>query len=225
MRSALVILAVASTAAAQFFPNQPPCAIPCLSAGITQAGCQPTDVACQCGPKQAAIGAAAAGCLLGACNLVEVQQAQSAGNAVCSLFSAGSLTIPSATATPTGTGSSAAPSSGSASATATPSSSGSGSASAPAPTGSSASNSASASASNSASGSGSAASSTSAAAGTGSSSTRATTATVVTTNSQGVSTTATTTRSTTVPAGAAATARPMVGAGIIAGLIGAAAVL
>ncbi|KXJ94005.1 hypothetical protein Micbo1qcDRAFT_158940 [Microdochium bolleyi] len=198
MRSAL-ILALASTAVAQFFPNQPSCAIPCLSTAITQAGCQPTDISCQCGDKKGAIGAAAAGCLLSACNLNEVQQAQSAGNAVCSSFSAGQLSsIPA-------TGSASSTRSGSASAT---------------PTGSAGTTS---SAASTGSGSSSASATASSTRSSVSVSISASTTSIATTNSQGQSTTivSTTSRPVSVPTGAAATAGPMMGAGIIAGVLGA----
>ncbi|KAK9781549.1 hypothetical protein SCAR479_01420 [Seiridium cardinale] len=97
MKSILLLTGV-TIGAAQYFPGQPSCAIPCLTSAITQAGCNLNDIACPCGPTQAAIGAAAAGCLIGACNATELAQAQSAGSAVCSSLSAGELTISSTAA-------------------------------------------------------------------------------------------------------------------------------
>ncbi|KAK9419440.1 hypothetical protein SUNI508_07415 [Seiridium unicorne] len=119
MKSILLLTGV-TIGAAQYFPGQPSCAIPCLTSAIAQAGCNLNDIACPCGPTQAAIGAAAAGCLIGACNATELAQAQSAGSAVCSSLSAGELTISS-----TATGS--ATSTGSMSITSAPSSSSTGS--------------------------------------------------------------------------------------------------
>ena len=77
---------------------------PCLSTAITVAGCQPTDVACQCAPSgQNAIRDAAVSCLLASCtNPADLIGAQSAGAALCSQFSAtntGSVSITSVTST------------------------------------------------------------------------------------------------------------------------------
>ncbi|KAM0820158.1 hypothetical protein AB5N19_05977 [Seiridium cardinale] len=119
MKSILLLTGV-TIGAAQYFPGQPSCAIPCLTSAITQAGCNLNDIACPCGPTQAAIGAAAAGCLIGACNATELAQAQSAGSAVCSSLSAGELTISS-------TAAGSATSTGSISITSAPSSSSTGS--------------------------------------------------------------------------------------------------
>ncbi|KAI1854151.1 hypothetical protein JX265_000554 [Neoarthrinium moseri] len=98
---ASLILAGASLVAAQYFPGEPDCAIPCLTSAITKAGCDLNDVQCQCGPKQTAIAGNAAACLIGGCSPADLAQAQSAGLAVCSSLSEGKLTIP-ATATTTG---------------------------------------------------------------------------------------------------------------------------
>jgi len=65
-------------------------------------GCAPSDVACQCGPSQGAIGLAAAGCLIAACKADELGQAQSVGAALCAAFSAtntGSVSVTSVTST------------------------------------------------------------------------------------------------------------------------------
>ncbi|KAH7037583.1 uncharacterized protein B0I36DRAFT_314374 [Microdochium trichocladiopsis] len=199
-----LILAIASTAAAQYFPNQPSCAIPCLSSAISAVGCPATDISCQCGPTQAAIGAAAAGCLLTKCNLSEVSQAQSAGVAVCSSFSAGLLSNIPASTTASGSGSG---SSGSMSMTQPPS------------TASSSASGATASSTSTSGGSGSSGSGSSGSSGsstrTGSS---ASTTTIVTTGSNGLPTT---TVSTTTRPNVGATPGPMIGAGILAGVIGA----
>ncbi|ORY67330.1 uncharacterized protein BCR38DRAFT_407313 [Pseudomassariella vexata] len=106
-----LLLVAAGLAVAQnggYFPGEPDCAIPCLTSAISKAGCALSDISCQCGPTQSVIGMNAAGCLTGACSADELQQALSAGLAVCSSFSAGDLTITSTAAPTTGTASSSA---------------------------------------------------------------------------------------------------------------------
>ncbi|KAH9988478.1 hypothetical protein F4779DRAFT_610975 [Xylariaceae sp. FL0662B] len=89
MKSTLILLATAaSLATAADFEGQPPCATPCLSSAIVEAGCDINDSGCQCGPTQSAIAQYAAPCLIGACDMNELQQAQSAGAAACSKYSA-----------------------------------------------------------------------------------------------------------------------------------------
>ena len=61
----------------------------CLISAVSAAGCAPADTGCQCGPTRAVIAATAAPCLLAACTAADqLVQAQSAGNAVCSSYSA-----------------------------------------------------------------------------------------------------------------------------------------
>lgn len=77
-----------------YFPGEPSCALPCLSSAITAAGCQLSDIACQCGPTQSAIAANVGGCILKSCtNPTELGQAVNAGQAVCSSFLAGELSF------------------------------------------------------------------------------------------------------------------------------------
>lgn len=81
----------------------------CLISAISAAGCAATDVACQCGPTQTAIGAAAAPCLLKACTQPsDLIQAQSAGAAQCSKFSATATKTEDTSKTTAATGSSTA---------------------------------------------------------------------------------------------------------------------
>ncbi|GAP87130.1 putative cell wall protein [Rosellinia necatrix] len=142
-----LILAAAALVYAQadstgYFPGEPSCALPCLSAAITEAGCQLSDIACQCGPTKAVIAGQVAGCLLTSCtNPTDLGQAANAGEAVCSSFFAGELsfTSPDSTAmTPTPVPGSSSAATGTSvimtnppTPTPTPSGSGSGSSSAP----------------------------------------------------------------------------------------------
>ncbi|ETS77808.1 hypothetical protein PFICI_09870 [Pestalotiopsis fici W106-1] len=87
MKSALILVG-AALAVAQNFSGQPSCATSCLSVAITGAGCALDDAACQCGPTQASIAASAAPCLLTACPVTDLSQAQSAGAAACAAYSA-----------------------------------------------------------------------------------------------------------------------------------------
>ncbi|KAI1124842.1 hypothetical protein F5Y10DRAFT_248378 [Nemania abortiva] len=92
-----------------YFPGEPSCALPCLSSAITEAGCQLSDIACQCGPTQSIIAGKVGGCILSSCNPTDVGAAVNAGQAVCSSFLAGELsfTQPEQTTPPTsGSGSS-----------------------------------------------------------------------------------------------------------------------
>ncbi|KAK4170502.1 hypothetical protein QBC43DRAFT_348982 [Cladorrhinum sp. PSN259] len=72
----------------QNLSGQPACATSCIISAVQAAGCLPQDLSCQCGPTKAVIGASAAPCLLAACTGTELVQAQSAGNAQCSSYSA-----------------------------------------------------------------------------------------------------------------------------------------
>ncbi|KAK4102900.1 hypothetical protein N658DRAFT_494964 [Parathielavia hyrcaniae] len=87
MKEIAFFLAAASVALAQNLSGQPSCATSCLISAISAAGCGPSDMSCQCGPTQAAIGLGAAPCLLWSCSADELMQAQSAGSAQCSIYS------------------------------------------------------------------------------------------------------------------------------------------
>ncbi|KAI0201705.1 hypothetical protein F4808DRAFT_95915 [Astrocystis sublimbata] len=109
-----VLLTTAAVVCAQadstgYFPGEPSCAIPCLTSAITAAGCQLSDIVCQCGPTQSVIANKVGSCILTSCtNPAELGDAINAGQAVCSSFSAGQLsfTQPSSpTPTPTSTSS------------------------------------------------------------------------------------------------------------------------
>ncbi|KAH9889183.1 hypothetical protein F4778DRAFT_394526 [Xylariomycetidae sp. FL2044] len=102
-KSMILATAAAVLSLAQDFGGQPSCAIPCLTSAISAAGCQLTDVACQCNQGKAAIADRAATCIPGKCNVSELLQASSAGEAVCSSFAAGELTSSSVPATTTTT--------------------------------------------------------------------------------------------------------------------------
>ncbi|KAI0877944.1 hypothetical protein GGS24DRAFT_65878 [Hypoxylon argillaceum] len=98
MKSFLILGAVALVYAQAdstgYFPGEPSCALPCLSSAITEAGCQLSDIACQCGPTQAAIAGRVGGCLLSSCtDPTDLGAAVNAGQAVCSSFLAGELSF------------------------------------------------------------------------------------------------------------------------------------
>ncbi|KAI0968836.1 hypothetical protein F4678DRAFT_464024 [Xylaria arbuscula] len=94
-------LANAQADSTGYFPGEPSCALPCLSSAITAAGCQLSDIACQCGPTQSVIAEKVGGCILSSCtNPSELGAAVNAGQAVCSSFFAGELPFTSPTSTP-----------------------------------------------------------------------------------------------------------------------------
>ncbi|CAK7241194.1 MAG: hypothetical protein STHCBS139747_002653 [Sporothrix thermara] len=103
MKFAIFALALAGSAVAQNLSGEPACASSCLVSAISAAGCAPGDVACQCGPTQSAIATLVAPCLLDGCSGPDLIQAQSAGLALCSLYSktAGLPATASASATST----------------------------------------------------------------------------------------------------------------------------
>ncbi|KAF2963403.1 hypothetical protein GQX73_g10164 [Xylaria multiplex] len=77
-----------------YFPGEPSCALPCLSSAIPAAGCQLSDIGCQCGPTQSAIASRIQGCIISSCtNPTDLGQAVNAGQAVCSSFFAGELSF------------------------------------------------------------------------------------------------------------------------------------
>ncbi|KAI1814573.1 hypothetical protein GGS20DRAFT_547943 [Poronia punctata] len=122
MKTFMIIMGVTALVSAQadstgYFPDQPSCAIPCLTSAVAAAGCELSDIACQCGPTQAAIGSRVGPCLLGDCSGGELGQAIAAGQAVCSSFRAGELSFTSP-GTPTPVPSTSSTGSGSASASA-----------------------------------------------------------------------------------------------------------
>ncbi|KAI8624871.1 hypothetical protein F5Y19DRAFT_452021 [Xylariaceae sp. FL1651] len=98
MKLFLIAMGAATLVSAQadstgYFPGEPSCALPCLSSAINAAGCQLSDIGCQCGPTQTVIAGKVATCLIAKCNPTELGVAQSAGEAVCSSYSAGELTF------------------------------------------------------------------------------------------------------------------------------------
>ncbi|KAI8951818.1 hypothetical protein F4801DRAFT_543648 [Xylaria longipes] len=98
MKSFLIIgaaaLVYAQADSTGYFPGEPSCALPCLSSAITAAGCQLSDIACQCGPTQSVIANKVGGCILSSCtNPTELGDAINAGQAVCSSFLAGELSF------------------------------------------------------------------------------------------------------------------------------------
>jgi len=98
--SALALTLVVSLANAQNLSGEPPCASTCLVSAISVAGCQPSDVACQCGTGQPAIQTAVTPCLISSCNATDLNLAAQVGLALCSVYSAGlnSTTTTSASA-------------------------------------------------------------------------------------------------------------------------------
>ncbi|KAI1184872.1 hypothetical protein F5B17DRAFT_410230 [Nemania serpens] len=79
-----------------YFVGEPSCALPCLSSAITAAGCQLSDLACQCGPTQSVVANRIGGCILRSCTKpTERGDAMNAGQAVCSSFLAGELSFTS----------------------------------------------------------------------------------------------------------------------------------
>ncbi|KAI0475968.1 hypothetical protein GGR56DRAFT_693132 [Xylariaceae sp. FL0804] len=216
MKSVLLLIAAAALAIAQdttgYFPGIPSCAIPCLTSAISEAGCQLSDISCQCGPTQTVIAGDAAPCLLSECSAGSlVAQAASAGRAVCSSYRAGLLTFPTVTATATATTTTTG---GSASSSASSGAAGGGVTSAPA-------SSTSASASSGSSGSVSATGGGLSGVSATSSSTRTETLGGVTSSAGSALSSLTS----SVPTGNAAAAGPgapvMLGAGVIAGFLGA----
>ncbi|GAW16405.1 hypothetical protein ANO14919_058310 [Xylariales sp. No.14919] len=77
-----------------YFPGEPSCALPCLSSAITAAGCELSDIACQCGPTQSVIAQNVGGCIFSSCtDPADLGAAVNAGQAVCSSFLAGELSF------------------------------------------------------------------------------------------------------------------------------------
>ncbi|KAK3940583.1 hypothetical protein QBC46DRAFT_449406 [Diplogelasinospora grovesii] len=124
MKTAFVVVAAAAGAMAQNLAGEPPCATPCLVSAISAAGCGPSDLACQCGPTQAAIASRAVPCLLSNCPGSLLGQIQTAGEALCVSYSAtaimtGNSTSATATATASATAAGSSNSSTAAAATIT----------------------------------------------------------------------------------------------------------
>ncbi|CAK7206264.1 hypothetical protein SEUCBS139899_009051 [Sporothrix eucalyptigena] len=103
MKSAIFALALAGSAVAQNLSGEPQCASSCLISAISAAGCAADDVGCQCGPTQSAIATLVAPCLLASCAGSALIQAESAGLALCSIYSKTAGSPASTTATATGT--------------------------------------------------------------------------------------------------------------------------
>jgi hypothetical protein len=107
--STLALAAAVSSASAQFLSGQPSCAVPCLSTAISSAGCQETDIACQCGSGQAAIASIVAPCLISACDASDLNTAESVGLGQCSAYSASLTASTSSPATVSSPSPSSAP--------------------------------------------------------------------------------------------------------------------
>ncbi|KAI1114736.1 hypothetical protein F5Y14DRAFT_450815 [Nemania sp. NC0429] len=96
---AVLIMGAAALVYAQadstgYFVGEPSCALPCLSSAFTAAGCQLSDIACQCGPTRSVIANKVGGCILRSCtDPTELGEAINAGQAVCSSFLAGELSF------------------------------------------------------------------------------------------------------------------------------------
>ncbi|KAI1820471.1 hypothetical protein F4861DRAFT_533679 [Xylaria intraflava] len=98
MRSFLILgaaaLVYAQADSTGYLPGEPSCAVPCLTSAIAAAGCQLSDLSCQCGPTKSAIADKVSGCLIEACsNSADIGSAINVGEAICSSFLAGSLTF------------------------------------------------------------------------------------------------------------------------------------
>ncbi|KAH6628271.1 hypothetical protein F5144DRAFT_301319 [Chaetomium tenue] len=130
MKTILFLLTATGIAFAQNLSGQPDCATACIISAISAAGCGASDLGCQCGPTQSFIAASAAPCLLSSCTGTQLIQAQSAGAAQCSSYSATAASN-SATTTPATRNGVASSTSGTA---ATPAEGSETSASTPAPT-------------------------------------------------------------------------------------------
>ncbi|KAI0551426.1 hypothetical protein F4679DRAFT_539204 [Xylaria curta] len=77
-----------------YFPGEPSCAVSALSSAIVAAGCPLSDIGCQCGPTQSVIADKVGGCILSSCtNPTDLGAAINAGEAVCSSFFAGELSF------------------------------------------------------------------------------------------------------------------------------------
>jgi len=104
----------------QNFAGEPSCAIPCLEAAISSAGCAPSDEACQCDPATIAVlGGYAGPCLITACAASDVIAAESVGLALCSAYSASLSGVSATTTTSAPTTSSTGSSASTASSTST----------------------------------------------------------------------------------------------------------
>ncbi|KAI1199090.1 hypothetical protein F5X97DRAFT_322720 [Nemania serpens] len=103
----LCVIWIAQADSTGYFAGEPSCALPCLTSAITAAGCQLSDIACQCGPTQSVIANKIGGCILRSCtDPTALGDAINAGQAVCSSFLAGELSFttpegPAQTPTPT----------------------------------------------------------------------------------------------------------------------------
>ncbi|KAI1263760.1 hypothetical protein F5Y18DRAFT_115704 [Xylariaceae sp. FL1019] len=128
MKSSLLVtlssgaLVLADAPSTGYFPGQPSCALPCLSSAISEVKCALSDIGCLCGTKYTAIETMAANCVITGCAPTALAQAQSAGAAVCSSFSAGKLsfTTPAPSTQPGGPLQNVSTSSGSMSITSAP---------------------------------------------------------------------------------------------------------
>lgn len=93
----LAIFVFSTLAVAQNLSGEPSCAVPCIQSGISAAGCNPTDVGCQCGPAQDSIANVVATCLLSACPASLLSTIIAVGTSLCSEYSASLTAISGAT--------------------------------------------------------------------------------------------------------------------------------
>ncbi|KAI5925700.1 hypothetical protein F4810DRAFT_27710 [Camillea tinctor] len=95
-------LATAQDNTSDYFPGQPSCAVTCLASAISVVGCQLSDPSCLCG-TQSAIGGLVLPCFTSSCGAREIEQAMSAGAAVCTPTSTPTPTSAASNTTPTDT--------------------------------------------------------------------------------------------------------------------------
>lgn len=109
MKAAFFALAAAGLVAAQNLSGVPECAVKCITDGIKETNCDPTDSGCLCSAEtQSKLAAAAGPCLQKACSSSDLLNALDAAGALCAAYSAtaGSGTAvatASSTASETGT--------------------------------------------------------------------------------------------------------------------------
>ncbi|KAL6410450.1 hypothetical protein AUP68_06873 [Ilyonectria robusta] len=109
MKAAFFALAAAGLVAAQNLSGVPECAVKCITDGIKETNCDPTDSGCLCSAEtQSKLAAAAGPCLQKACSSSDLLKALDAAGALCVAYSAtaGSGTAvatASSTASETGT--------------------------------------------------------------------------------------------------------------------------
>lgn len=89
MKAAFFALAAAGLVAAQNLNGVPECAVKCITDGIKETNCDPTDSGCLCSAEtQAKLAAAAGPCLRKACSSSDLLKALDAAGALCVAYSA-----------------------------------------------------------------------------------------------------------------------------------------